>query len=671
MWEFILKLADKLPYRAIGEAIKRLVFRRKLITFISFILLSSTVALLAEYYKRSQDYSDIVNATLHAKLEPTAQQFKGLEAFMMSKVDRSAPQKFGDTPINAIFLQKYEEIETEIRNLDARTKVKTPKTIVRRSSKQDPSEDPSYIKLKPVGGNNNRRVFADIGKPGFQFIPLEIIHGGYSSDSLVEQDPVKLLSQADQLLVSDTVLKKDIVMSRTISEKLKDLLAIPLVDPSKSPEQLERLAAQVYLVTSNGANRIFSSRVEDGPKADAYYGTQFSSSTFFPSRPYFLGALDPALRQPLVRSESATAVAGADQKLIKNYFYVSQPYMDLAGNGIVVTASRVLPNYKNSIAVLCLDFTYVEPKNLSKTLLQTIGQFDAPKVQIEFDIGTETRYIIKTLVKDTNQSDLTGVQNDLIEHAKSFIQNPKLDLASFFGNIQEINRNTSSSGGDTPLQELENPIEVSIPIGNIGSDKTTRSGDFLLFALDLRKYRHITDIIGFSGCTCLAIFSILLVTAIVATVQRNDDLQTANVELKEAFARVGSVLSDAPTPYTLLDSNDLIKDCNRSFCEFIGKDRSSLLGQKFRDLIAENDHLRYDIVQGKRAANESVEPYMVGFSTVLGDENRWIVSAAVPSIAEGNLKGLPETFGILLTHKPQLAVIAIHLGSIRAKTTPL
>jgi PAS domain S-box-containing protein len=177
----------------------------------------------------------------------------------------------------------------------------------------------------------------------------------------------------------------------------------------------------------------------------------------------------------------------------------------------------------------------------------------------------------------------------------------------------------------------------------------------LLFELDLSRYRHLTDLVGFSGCTCFALFSILLVTTIVTTVQRNDDLLATNTELHQAFERVGAVLSDTPTPYVLLDPNDLITDCNTAFCDFLGNKRSDVLGISFRDLIAEKDHMTYDGVQEQRKNEQEVDPYPATFKAAGGEEIRWVVSAAVPPAMDKPPAPFPETFGVLLSDRPQSA----------------
>src|SRR5690242_1086432 len=110
IWDIAIGLLKRLPWETIGEFFKKFVSHRKRVTISSILLLVSAVALLAWYYKRSQDYSDIVNATLHAKLEPTAQTYKGLEAFLMTKVDKTASQRLADSNLSTSFLETYTKL---------------------------------------------------------------------------------------------------------------------------------------------------------------------------------------------------------------------------------------------------------------------------------------------------------------------------------------------------------------------------------------------------------------------------------------------------------------------------------------------------------------------------------------------------------------------------------
>lgn len=292
-------------------------------------------------------------------------------------------------------------------------------------------------------------------------------------------------------------------------------------------------------------------------------------------------------------------------------------------------------------------------------MLSTINKFDAPSVRVKFTVNTESHYVEDPQVIEPSHDSLGDIQKDLVEHAKTFVQDQSAaDLSSFFGNIQVINppRVTQENGGNTgtvQAAETDDPLQVSIPVGNIGSNKAEKFGEFLLFQLDLSGYRHTTALIGFLGYTFLGLFSVVLVSGLALTVERNDDLVFANEELHQAFEEVGAVLWEAPVPYTQLDSEDRIRNCNRALCDFLGYGYSVLVSTKFRDLIHDDDKAKYDEVQQKRRENQQVEPYDMRFVKENGDEVvAWIVSAPVPSVSGGMLGALPETFGIFLKTRP-------------------
>ena len=72
MYEKILDwLLRILPYQQIARFLQRFLLRRKLLAAVSVIFLIGAVLFLRQYYKRSEAYSDVVNATLQARLEKT------------------------------------------------------------------------------------------------------------------------------------------------------------------------------------------------------------------------------------------------------------------------------------------------------------------------------------------------------------------------------------------------------------------------------------------------------------------------------------------------------------------------------------------------------------------------------------------------------------------------
>jgi PAS domain-containing protein len=661
MWQMIIESALKhLPIETLGRFFRRIVLQRKLVALLVVAFAASSVWLLAIYYRRSGDYSDIVNATLHAKLEPTAESFKGLEAFILSKFDPELRGRIEAAQIDGGFVEEYDRLVTAVSDGPA-PGTKDASSILRFPSNQAPSNALSDIILTDR---------SDATTPGFLFLPLHLIRKGHVLQSKTPPDTTEFLKKANELLDRDVDLRSDVLMTRRAAKSLENLLSKQFVTEAGDPYPVDNLPAQVYLITGTGLNRIFSSTLPRPADAERCYGTQFSPNTFFPSRPYFQGALS---RQNKLKPLGALE-AGKDNKPtalpVSEYFYVSNPYPDLGGNGVLITVSRVLRSYRDTTTVLCLDFRFKGGTSLSTVLNATIDQFHADKVKVRLEMNTKTHLLVgDPQVLDADGKPTTREQQSLIDHAKVFIQSQSPDPAAFFGNIQKIGSSAAvadkASLPTTPPptaaknpkaaeeKETDEPLEVSIPIGNIKAGPNTQSGDFLLFRLDLDAYRHRTDLIGFSGYTCLGVLSVLLVSGLIAVVEKHDDLSEAHKNLRSAFAEVGAVLWDAPTPYTLLGGDDKIRDCNRAFCDLLKRDSTVLMTMKFRDLVTENDKTKYDLISSKRLKSELVEPYLLSFETGTGETvSRWIASAAVPSLNEGATNKLPETFGVLLTSKP-------------------
>ena len=217
------------------------------------------------------------------------------------------------------------------------------------------------------------------------------------------------------------------------------------------------------------------------------------------------------------------------------------------------------------------------------------------------------------------------------------------DFSAFFGNVEKI---AGTSPGD--------PLEISVPVGKVALEDDSQTGVFLLFKLDLAAFRHKTETIGLVGCSCLGLFTVFIIGGFVAAVGHGVDLEETTREMHEAFAKVGKVLWDAPMPYALLDSDDRVKDCNRSLCElFSFEKKEDLLEKEFRSLVWPEDQLAYDHVEEQRRKNRPVDSYSLRFLARDGKAvQRWIVSASVPSPAEEQQNALPETFGIMLAESP-------------------
>jgi hypothetical protein len=88
--------------------------------------------------------------------------------------------------------------------------------------------------------------------------------------------------------------------------------------------------------------------------------------------------------------------------------------------------------------------------------------------------------------------------------------------------------------------------------------------------------------------------------------------------------------------------------------DLLGIPENELHGRHLRSLIAPGDQNTYDVVQDRRAKGLHVDPYPIHLQGANGPTSElWIVSAAVPTFDEVANTTLPQTFGIILQHKPR------------------
>ena len=325
MYEKIIEwILERLPYKQVAHFLQKFLLRGKLLAAVSVILLIGSVSLLRQYYKRSEAYSDVVNATLQARLEKTPQTFKGLEAFILSKLDRNMQSHLTEATLDPEFVDQYSKLVESIEE---------------SQSKPDPQTMSDF--LTTAGESETSRLLTDAGKPGFLFLPIDMVRGGYPQ-AAADKKNAKSFEEIVQLVGNDTEIKRDVLLSRALADNIKSFLGKQFTD-KKLKLPLENLPAQVYLITGTGLNRIFSNSITSSDDANAYYAAQFSPSTFFPGRPYFQGALQQRQSLKALAPNEVAKLGDSSQipRTVGNFFYISQPYMDLGGNGIVVTAFEV------------------------------------------------------------------------------------------------------------------------------------------------------------------------------------------------------------------------------------------------------------------------------------------------------------------------------------------
>ena len=630
MFEWIwATISGLLPWAKIAEFFSVLVKHQKTALVISVSLLAISIALGVWYWHRSTDYDDIVRNTLSAHMEQTPQTFKGLEAFIYSNLNQNINETINvnkeleSRPLSSKFKKQLGTLQEELDKF-------------RDEATQKAEMDKVEIRVA-IGGNEGKILTdKDELKPGFLFLPVYLLRPTLSDQDFLALKNRTVPDGIKQDLAADKNLKRDVAFTGFLAKQLQEFTANSILDLSPT-DSLVRFVnnrpTQVYLITKNGVNRIFSNT---GEKPEKLYGTQFSATTFFPSRPYFWPAFQG-------QEHSGTSFLPAEsQQKVGEYFSVTKPYLDLAGNGIVITLSRGIVVNGLLQAVLCFDLQFVPSNSIDTSLRRRIASLEGTSVQVVckvFEAGNVT------CEPDTRAEHAPPgeVQNNLRLEVENYIKNsPSRERAEVAGNIRVINEDSKGS-----------ELHFSVPIAEAGYGENQQSTTLLLVSLDVIKYKRFTTFIAGTAAFSFGLVLLLLTYFWARTIR-------SKKEYEESFEQVGRVMFKSPTPYVRLRADDFIHDCSLSFCEKLGypprPDSVTLLKQrKFQDLIVDDDahYLKtYQKVQELRRRKRPVKPYQLKMRRK--DESTievMVRSAAVPS----SESGMPETFGILLDVKEEPA----------------
>jgi len=647
-----------LPWKRIGEFFRLLILHERKAFIISICLLFISAALVVWYRYRATEYENIVRSTIQADMMATPQRFKGLEAFIMSslKLESGLVNDLGEREISGDYIAIFKRLQarlTEVANIEAKqtqlaqcNQLKKDANCegLKREIKQFHQKSEWFLspKLHIAAGANDGLILTDDDKNGFLFLPINILRqtltGNIRDDLKFASDKNKIYQEKIRPLIEeDQELKTEIAITRYLAPDLKAFIERSIAVHSTGDDtvvnSLTPSPAQVYIITKSGILRIFNNRSGD---PEEFYGRQFPANTFFPSRPYFW----PAFQDKVVTKGMDNFEPKPGSKL-KDYFYISQPYMDLGGNGIVITLTHgVLIDGFPQMAI-CFDLQFREKGNemeVATALRERVSNFGGTVVKIKCSLSTSKSNCTAPEL-EANET-LSFAQDKLRKKMENFLANYGEKNSEVFGNIQVINPKEVTTGHE---------LQVAVPIGAESPKQASQEGTFLLFNLDLSGYRQNTQLIFLGACTTFGLMTVLLAYLWGTTVRHKR-------EYKDAFDRVATVMYNSPTPYIHLNSKDQICDLSISFCKLLGyavgdnesikKSMKELKRKKFRSLCSEDSIEEYDRIQKLRAERETVKPYKLNLKKV--DRTLvavQVVSADIPSTEAG---AIPETFGIFL-----------------------
>jgi PAS domain-containing protein len=616
----IIELVKGLPWDRIKNFLQLLVMQQPLALLVCVCLLATSLGLGYWYWDRSTNYENIFRDTLQANLESTPQNFKGLEAFIMSNVVPGVNTDLEKEEIHQKFHDLCVKLESQVSKFNY--------------------DNNDELGLQVAIGSNDGKILTDYHENGFLFLPITILRNTLSES---DQETLASKEQVDRdkhyeiiakALKDDKVLKRDIAFTKSLAYILQEYTAVQIAVQKKdnlATTYLEEFPTQSYIITKNGINRIFSQK----PNAADFYGSQFSATTFFPNRPYFWAAF-----QDKKHFGDPASLTPKEKQTIGDYFYVTRPYMDLGGNGIVITLVRGLVIDGLIQAAICFDLPFKQGKSIQEALISRIETFEAVKVKAKCTIPKGAGKGQHDCFPHTDEGNsIQQEKRELIGVMKSFIT--KKTRAEVFGNIQVISSEEDNVAGNT----LEISVPVAEPISIDEIIKDLQTGTVLLFKLNLFDYKRKTTFIALAAATAFGLMTLFLAYLWGSTIRRKR-------EYEEAFDRVATVMYWSPTPYVRLNSKDQICDLSLSFCTMLGYNTQeqsikNLKSFKLEELLADKtSRQEYRRVQKLREEGGLVDPYPLKLKRCDGSlVSVTVVSADVPSTERDTL---PETFGIFL-----------------------
>jgi PAS domain S-box-containing protein len=594
MTKLIDWIVNHLPWGTIVGLLRQLARRRQWVLILATCLLLGAVGFGYLYWIRSTRYEGVIRDALQRECMPTAQIYKGSEAFIVSSMPDNVEADLTKRALSAPFVDALRGIPSELANAQL-----------------------DRMPTLTVAPGNGGIVLSDNEHDGFLFLPIQVLRPSFTEAErqlFVATTPEAVTQRAKLLtdtLSNDLELRRDIAFTAALAPTLHRLATTTVTTDTRDKPQ------QVYVITKNGLNRIINANAAG---ISAY---QFPETTFFPSRPYFWPVFDEVTPR---RARTLAEIAPPDGAQLGSYFTVSKPYMDLGGNGLVVTVARGILVDGYPRAVLCVDLPVHTSVTLTDLLRGRVASLGGYSMIVTCDVTGSTSQCLPTGTsngKHEEDDPLTSHMHDTLQDRQ--VRQRRADI---LGNIIVLN---SSSDSDT--------IEASLPLGVADAGKER----FLLISMNLVRYRRLTTLVGVGAATCIGLMTLLLAYFGGMQAKQSQDYHAA-------FARVAQVMAESPTPYVRLDSDDFIRDFSGSFLELIGyepDDADKLCTVKFRSLLAdERNRDLYDNVEGRRRKSEEVEPYHLALKRTDGKViSVRIVSAAVPDSRGGEM---PETFGLLL-----------------------
>ena len=525
-----------------------------------------------------------------AKLEPTRNVDQGILSFVLSGI------KDEWTKVDHLNIR---ELTVLLQKMDSKIQESAHKAASQRSVRAADVIDKLGLKVihsgSPEPRQNWQTAIVSQRKESFMTVPAISMRRKSMNELAFEGTRANNRSQLIAVLEHNPEILFDLELSAELEPIMRGL-------DHASGDKVT--VVQTYFLTESGVFLIRASGVTD---QGTYYNNQFKPYTQHLDRPYFWKAVDGEPRKPTP------------------FDYGTKPYLDLGGNGFVVTFSKKFNLPNGRVGVLCVD---------AKLPDEVTGEI---KKHLQ-DLGAK--------VSDFSWQANTGVETSTGPLPAEF--------SWFEPQIRKINDAQSEVVGriatepilKSPTQALEGGdlVRFTVPVGSHEYGNGIKKTHFLGVEFNPNSIlKNLT--------TNLALFTGGITLVIGVTFSLFWDYTRLKREMSNVLEKMATVMRDATTPFVWLDEKNEFVKVNRSMLMLLGHrniDELKKQSPTFRGLVTDETQRIYDDVLENSGAGEETGEYKISIITKSG--------AVLDVRAHGERipyptwwrRGLPHRFGIFV-----------------------
>ncbi len=581
-------------------------FRKLAVAFQLLVaLLGLALALVGggRWYQRSQILQAGFTNALGSTLEATADPHKGLTAFLISDIenDLSVSRSLLGQMLGFLGWDEHEDASAEQSSetyyhieasaqavaLELSQLKKEIAALVDTLDEWEPRLD-DLPEQSFVFGHTTSPHDQVLLIPSDDFVlrvPLLVVRAPTLSSALFT--PGALLSETvelQEMLLSNPEILFDIQVAMRVADHMKEIethhiAGWPIV--------------QSYFITESGV--ILLRKAEPDVKQEEHYRNLLPRQ-FFPERPYFWGA-----------------VMNKSKPLAEPFRFVTNPYIDLGGHGLVRTYSIPFDLNRGRVGVLCVDTEVVG--NAERTL----------QARLENLLGATVYPFTWPNDKNILPAGFGWFRDQLPEHESKLL-----------GQI--------AARHDFRGESTSQPLGFTIPIRSTWVNEKRRT-TILAASIDIDALhqKQVTDIMLMAAGVFLFLAGTLNVL---------QDYRLLRSEARSFLDNMGRVMKETETPFAALDDRNRFLHANDSFTKLLGYTNEHDLKDKcpeFRAMVSTESLPEYEDVLRRSGRGEYTEKYELVLVTK--DKRRLHVTAHGERAPFPRLwrKTTPYRFGVFLS----------------------